>query len=126
MTASAVPFEASTAWAAAGGVPRSVLFCPFYGVTPPHNPFPDTGRAWCTREKPPMPDDRGWPDPTNPGVPANPDQPGPHLVVGQDGKRRWMWWESASAASRGDWLFTGGSGLRTAWTYIGHAVSPDG
>jgi hypothetical protein len=72
-----------------------------------------------------MSEGRGWPDPTKPGVPASPDEPNPHLILGEDGKRRWVWWEPGRNGSRGGWLFTGGCGPITAWVYLGQAVAPD-
>jgi hypothetical protein len=77
-----------------------------------------------------MADQRGWPDPTNPGVPMNPDQAGPHLIRDEHGRRRWFWWRPANVPSDGSWsdervqvpaIYVG-----ERWTYIGPAKTPDG
>ena len=74
-----------------------------------------------------MTDGRGWPDLANPGVPTNPDQPGPHVIVDEYGRRRWAWWRS------GEWSlpanYTGDATQAAViagekWTYLSPAVPP--
>jgi hypothetical protein len=69
-----------------------------------------------------MPNKAGWPDPADPGVPLNPQQPGPHLVVDKQGVRRWAWWLGRD----GRWIYEGGGGGGLDWTYVGPALPPDG
>jgi len=58
----------------------------------------------------PMPDQRGWPDPANPGVPPNPQRTGPYLVIDERGMRRWAWWRADSSKTIGSWETDGGAG----------------
>jgi hypothetical protein len=45
-----------------------------------------------------MPDQMGWPDPANPGMPTDPSQEGPHLIKDERGVRRWYFWVPARAS----------------------------
>jgi hypothetical protein len=76
-----------------------------------------------------MADTRGWPDPANPGVPVNPDQPGPHLIVDEYGQRRWGWWRYGGCSFQDNMTGIATQAAIMAgkkWTYAGPAVPPDG
>ena len=44
-----------------------------------------------------MPEQRGWPDPDNPGIPLGRDREWPHLLEDERGKRRWLMWIPSAA-----------------------------
>lgn len=81
-----------------------------------------------------MPSTRGWPDPANPGFPANWTRDGPHLV--QKGPDRiWVWWmhigQTFLLPAQRDpaWGVSGilhPSIAAQDWTYVGPALPPDG
>jgi hypothetical protein len=73
-----------------------------------------------------MSDQKGWPDPSRPGVPANPTQAGPHLIIDKYGKRRWGWWTPTSDKFGGAWASTGSENAFDEWTYVGQGKTPDG
>jgi hypothetical protein len=73
-----------------------------------------------------MPNPQGWPDATMPGVPRDPHRELPHLVVDQNGKRRWAWWVPGAGGRVGTWKYSAAGGPCVRWTYIGPAESPDG
>jgi hypothetical protein len=72
-----------------------------------------------------MPDQRGWPDPANPGVPANPDQEGPHWIEDEHGAQRWFWWLPVSGAWFSSSLQCSPAAAAKHWTYIEAAVVPE-
>jgi hypothetical protein len=71
-----------------------------------------------------MPDSGGWPDPTNPGVPLNPTEVGPHWVMDESGTGQWAWWRGRD----GMWQHPNGessaSWMGTRWRYVGPAIVP--
>jgi hypothetical protein len=72
-----------------------------------------------------MAEDRGWPDPSEPCVPHNPERAGPHLIVDEYGRRRWAWWMPTRRGGRGIWLYVHGGGRGECWSYVGPARTPD-
>jgi hypothetical protein len=73
-----------------------------------------------------MPDPKSWPDPANPGIPPNPGQQDPHLIVDEYGTRRWAWWTPDGLGPNGFWSHARGGGRGLDWTYIGAPVASDG
>jgi hypothetical protein len=66
-----------------------------------------------------------WPDPRRPGIPLDPERPGPHLLVDMHRTRRWGWW--SGFGELGGWYTDGREhGTLSDWTYIGPALAPDG
>jgi hypothetical protein len=68
---------------------------------------------------------QNWPDPVNPGLPVNPDQEGPRLIVNEHGNQCWVWWSPTTGAwSSGSWQ---GPPILAAerWTYVGAAIAPE-
>jgi hypothetical protein len=68
-----------------------------------------------------MPDQRGWPNPANPGFPLNPGRFGQHQVVDEHGTQRSATW----LPDAGSWDKPGtlAAWVANRWTYVGPVKS---
>lgn len=72
-----------------------------------------------------MSDPNGWPDPSRPGVPLNPELPGAHAVKDTGGTVAVMLWRDPWWKPSRGWAMKPPEMAAARWRYLGPCLTPD-